>query len=177
MHRVGEVVLRKPEPRDLDALYVQKNDPELAAMLGGFHSGYTRADLAAWLDFHRAARDEVLWVMAEAGRDSCLGHVGLYKVDHRVGSAEFAILLGDRTWWGKGVGKACTVFAIDYAFTQLNLRRVYLEVLATNERAAGLYRKLGFKDEGRLRQHQYKNGAHVDVLMMGLLRDEWRRGP
>ena len=176
MHRVGDVLLRKPEPKDLDALYVQKNDVELAAMLGGFNKGYTRADLTAWLEFHRTAKDEVLWAIAEPTKDACLGHVGLYKIDHRVGSTEFAILLGDRAWWGKGVGKACTAFAVDYAFTQLNLRRVYLEVLATNERAASLYRKLGFKEEGRLRQHQFKNGAHVDVLVMGVLRDEWRRG-
>ena len=177
MHRVGEVILRKPEPRDLDALYVQKNDPELAAMLGGFHCGYSRGDLQAWLEFHRTARDEVLWTIADRNTDACLGHVGLYKIDHRIGTAEFAILLGDRQWWGKGVGKACTIFAVTHAFQQLNLRRVYLEVLATNERAATLYRKLGFKDEGRLRQHQFKNGAHVDVLVMGLMRDEWRHAP
>lgn len=174
MHRAGDVMLRRPEPKDLDALYVQKNDPELGALLGGFHRGYSRADLQAWLEAHRTARDEVLWAIADPRSDACLGHVGLYKIDHRVGTAEFAILLGARPWWGKGVGKACTAFAVSYAFAQLNLRRVYLEVLATNDRAAALYRKLGFKDEGRLRQHQFKNGSYVDVLLMGLMRDEWQ---
>jgi [ribosomal protein S5]-alanine N-acetyltransferase len=175
MHRVGDVALRKLEPKDIDALFVIKNDPELAGMLGGFNNGYTRTDLQNWLEFHRTAKDEVLWAIADSEKDSCLGHVGLYKIDHRIGSAEFAILLGDRSRWGKGLGTACTAFAVEYAFTSLNLRRVYLEVLATNPRAVAVYKKLGFKEEGRLREHQYKNGAHVDVLVMGLLRSEWRR--
>ncbi len=176
MHRVGDVTLRRPEPRDLDALYQQKNDPALASLLGGFNTGYSRADLQHWIEHHRQQKDEVLWVIAEGETDACLGHVGLYKVDHRTGTAEFAILLGERSRHGKGIGTACTAFACEYGFRQLNLRRIYLEVLADNERAASLYRKLGFKDEGRLREHQYKDGRYVDVLVMGLLRDEFKLG-
>jgi RimJ/RimL family protein N-acetyltransferase len=177
MQRVGDVAVRSPEQRDVDALMVIKNDREIAAMLGGHNDGYTPEALRRWVEFHRNAEDESFWVITDPASDRCLGHVALYKIDRRVGHAEFAILLGDRAWWGKGVGRACTEWMVDYAFTTLNLRRVYLEVLATNERAASLYRKLGFKEEGRLRQHQLKNGVYIDVLIMGVLRGEWRRGP
>jgi ribosomal-protein-alanine N-acetyltransferase len=175
VHRAGEVVLRPPEQRDVDALLIIKNDREIAAMLGGHNDGYTREGLERWVQFHRNAKDESFWVIAAPQEDRCLGHVALYKIDHRVGHAEFAILLGDRAWWGKGVGRDCTAWMVEYGFSTLNLRRIYLDVLATNERAAALYRKLGFKEEGRLREHQLKNGAYVDVLVMGILRDEWRR--
>lgn len=174
MHRIDdEFSLRLPEPRDVDALYVFKNDPELGALLGGFTRGYSRADLTGWVEFHRNAKDEVLWAIA--GRDDrCAGHVGLYKIDHRVGQAEFAILLGERGAWGRGVGTKCTRFAVEYAFRQLNLRRVYLDVLATNPRAQHVYEKLGFVVEGRRRQAQFKNGQYVDVVEMAVLRDEYR---
>jgi RimJ/RimL family protein N-acetyltransferase len=176
MHEVAGHRLRKPEARDVEALFVFKNDPEIGALLGGHHSGYSRADLASWVEFHRNAKDEVLYVITD-GADTAIGHVGLYKIDPRIGMAEFAIVIGDKSRWGKGLGRACTRFMIEYGFSQLNLRRIYLEVLETNPRAADLYRSLGFVDEGRLRQAQFKSNRYLDVIVMGLLRDEYRRAP
>lgn len=175
-YSVGAYRLRCPEPMDIAALYEQKNDPGVAALLGGFTSGYSREDLAQWISFHRERRDEVLWVIADAETDRCVGHVGLYKVDHRVRSAEFAILIGDRAHWGKGAGRAISRAVLRYGFCELNLNRIELSVLSTNERAFALYRSLGFQVEGRLREAQYKQGQYIDVIMMGLLRSDYADG-
>jgi RimJ/RimL family protein N-acetyltransferase len=174
VYSVCEFALRKPEMKDIDALYVQKNDPEIDALLGGFNAGYTRQDLATWIEFHRTARDEAFFVIV-ADDDTVVGHVALYKIDRRIGHAEFAIMLGKKSTWGKGLGKACTSWMIEYGFGKLDLQRIYLEVLANNERAVGLYRQLGFVEEGRLRDHQLKNGQYHDVIVMGLLRSEYRK--
>jgi RimJ/RimL family protein N-acetyltransferase len=172
-HKVLDYVLRKPEPRDIPVLYKQKNDPEIASLLGGFSSGYTEADLAEWIEFHRQRRDEVLWVIAGLHDDTCIGHVGLYQIDFRVRSAEFAIMLGDSSTWGKGLGTACARFAVEYGFRQLNLNRIHLNVLSSNLRAVSLYERIGFQREGTLRQAQYKDGQYLDVIVMGLLRSEY----
>lgn len=174
---VGDVVLRRPEPKDLNALYVYKNDPEIALMLGGFTTGYSMQDLEEWLEYHRRCKDEVVWVIAQQRDDRCIGHVGLYNIDLRVRSAEFGILLGDRETWGKGIGRACTKFVLEIGFFELNLNRIYLSVLVTNERAIRLYRTLGFREEGRMRQAQFKNGSYVDCLNMAILRDEYSAIP
>jgi RimJ/RimL family protein N-acetyltransferase len=171
---LGAVRLRKPEPKDVDALFVQKNDPENAALLGGFTLGYTHADLERWVVAHASAKDEALYVIVDAD-DRALGHVGLYKIDHRIRSAEFAILLGDVASRGRGIGLACTKWALAFGFEELNLHRIYLEVLETNTRARKLYEKLGLSIEGRLRHAQYKRGAYVDVIVMSILEDEWRK--
>jgi len=167
------VRLRKPEPSDVDALFVQKNDPEIGALLGGFTKGYTRSDLLRWVEAHAQARDEALYVIADA-ENRCLGHVGLYKIDHRVRSAEFAILLGEKKVWGTGLGRACTAFMLRFGFVDLALHRIYLEVLETNERARRLYDSLGFVHEGTLRHAQWKGGRHLDVHMMAILEHDWR---
>lgn len=168
-----EVVLRRPEPRDLDALWRQKNDPEVADALGGFSFGYARADLVDWLEAHRKKRDEVLWVIAGATDDACLGHVGLYQIDSRVRVAELAIMIGDGAARGRGLGKRVCGWVVRYGFDYLNLNRIQLSLLATNQRAARLYQSLGFSEEGRMRQAQFKGGQYVDVITMGLLRSEW----
>lgn len=175
MYEVAGHVLRKPEPSDVEALYEIKNDPAVAALLGGHSNGYAREDLRRWVEFHRERADEVLYVIVDPARGRVVGHVGLYKIDSRIGQAEFAILLGPVAGWGKGLGKAITRFMVGLAFDHLNLRRVTLQVLSTNERASRLYRSLGFVEEGRLREAQVRNGEYVDVVMMAVLRREWTR--
>lgn len=170
---LGDFILRRPEPADLESLYEQKNDPEIAALLGGFTLGYAMTDLRDWLEFHRKRNDEVVWAVVEHETKRCVGHVGLYQIDYRIRMAEFAIMLGDRTIWGRGLGKDCTRVVLDFGFRELNLNRIHLNVLATNERAIRLYHSLGFQDEGRLRQAQYKHGQYVDICLMSLLRTEF----
>lgn len=71
------------------------------------------------------------------------------------------------------MGRELTRFALRYGFQEQNLSRISLDVLESNERAIRLYHALGFKDEGRLRQAQYKNGRYLDVVLMAVLREEW----
>jgi RimJ/RimL family protein N-acetyltransferase len=170
---LDEVTLRRPEPKDVEFLYEYRNDWEVIQGLGGFSTGYAIKDILDWIEFHRNKRDEIIFTIAETEKDICLGHVGLYKIDHRARSAEFAIMLGNREWWGKGVGKQVTHAVIDYGFRHLNLHRVYLTVLKTNDRAISLYEKLGFKTEGILRDEQFREGRYVDVIVMGILENEW----
>lgn len=173
VHHLGEVSLRPPDCSDTQALYEMKNDPETAMLLGGFVHGYSRASILEWIEFHRKQTNEVVWIIAEADTDQCVGHVGLYQIDYRVGLAEFGIVIGNPTFRGRGLGRLCTQAVVNYGFQQLNLNRISLEVLAINERAANLYHSMGFRDEGRLRQAQYRNGQHLDILLMALLREEY----
>ncbi|NLG52108.1 MAG: GNAT family N-acetyltransferase [Chloroflexi bacterium] len=171
-HLLSNHRLRPLEPRDLDSLYRIKNDPEVTKWLGGFSTGYAMADLAEWLESHRGRRDEVLWAIAQTDSDVCVGHVGLYSIDQRVRVADFGILLSP-TVWGKGLGTECSRFAVEYGFDALNLNRIQLRVLTTNQRAIRLYHSLGFRDEGCLREAQFRSGQYLDVLLMGLLRSEY----
>lgn len=63
---------------------------------------------------------------------------------------------------------------LGWAFRVQNWRRVWLTTLACNERAIRAYRKLGFVEEGRLREHAFFAGEYVDELQMGMLRSEWQ---
>lgn len=62
---------------------------------------------------------------------------------------------------------------LKYAFTDLNLHRVQLEVLTNNTRARNLYKKCGFRDEGEKRQAIFKNGRYLDITVMGILKTEY----
>lgn len=168
------MVLRPFETADLDALYNYRNDRELASQLGGFSTGFSKADLVEWLERHRTHENEILWCIAIESDDRCIGHVGLYRIDARVRKADIAILIGDRDCQGRGIGTAVTRAVVTYGFRELNLHRIALQVLATNGRAVRLYEGLGFSREGSLRHEQFRDGRYVDMLLMSVLEGEWR---
>jgi RimJ/RimL family protein N-acetyltransferase len=60
-----------------------------------------------------------------------------------------------------------------YAFLELNLHRVSLRVFSLNEKAIHIYHKLGFVEEGVMRQSLYRNGQWHDIILMGLLKEEY----
>ena len=88
---------------------------------------------------------------------------------------ELGISIGDKDYWGRGSGRGAVSLLLDYAFRLRNLRRVWLEDHASNERAIRAYRSCGFVEEGRMREHIWLDGRYLDNVLMGILRDEWRR--
>lgn len=76
---------------------------------------------------------------------------------------------------GKGLGYASYLIFVPYLFETLDLNKISLEVLSTNEPAIKLYKKLGFVQEGVKRQEVYKNGKWVDSIIMSILRDDWKQ--
>jgi diamine N-acetyltransferase len=83
------------------------------------------------------------------------------------------MLIGEKKFWGRGIGQEVTRLMVEYAFHRLNLNRVTLGVLAEHESAVRCYEKVGFKVEGRFRQELFRDGEYKDRLWMGLLRADY----
>jgi RimJ/RimL family protein N-acetyltransferase len=77
-----------------------------------------------------------------------VGLIGLLQIDKVNRKAEYYITVGETSYKQKGIATKATKAILDYAFTHLNLHKVYLTVDAKNERAIRLYEKVGFKLEG-----------------------------
>ena len=102
-----------------------------------------------------------------------VGFVRLYDIIWTHGSALVAISVPDAREQGKGFGRDGLGLLLRYAFHELGLHRLWLDVFGYNERAIHLYAGAGFREEGRLREHLHRDGRRWDVVLMGLLRAEW----
>ncbi len=71
---------------------------------------------------------------------------------------------------GKGFGKEATSLMIDFAFNKLNLHKILLEVISDNKKAIELYKKLGFLEEGILKEQFYFDGIYHDVVLMAYVK-------
>jgi RimJ/RimL family protein N-acetyltransferase len=113
------------------------------------------------------------YAIVERDGDELLGNCGLFDIqaEHRV--AEVGIFIGEASKRGKGYGSEALRLLCDYGFNILNLRSIRLKTYSFNERAAASYRKVGFKDAGRLRKAHFFAGAYHDVLVMDLLAEEF----
>ena len=103
-----------------------------------------------------------------------VGVCGLHSHRDVYRSWEFRILIFTHDAIGKGIGEEATRLTVNYAFNRLNAHRVHLGVHADNIGAIKCYEKVGFKEEGRLREDLYTYGKYADAIRYGILEGEWR---
>jgi RimJ/RimL family protein N-acetyltransferase len=113
------------------------------------------------------------YAVVEKGSDELLGNCGLMDLSPVHRSAEVGIFLGEEGKRGKGYGSEALRLLCDYAFNVLNLESLSLRVYDFNLRAQAAYRKVGFKEAGRLRKAHFYGGAYHDILVMDLLSEEF----
>jgi RimJ/RimL family protein N-acetyltransferase len=172
--RGEKVLLRAVTREDLPSIWRFNNDLEVELAGGG--DPPSPSPLERWQrEFERDvterdANKAAFMIEADGKR---IGLCGLYDIDWTARHAELGITVGDRDYWGQGYGRDAVRLLLDYAFRLRNLRRVWLEVHAANERAIRCYRACGFVEEGRLREHVWLDGRYVDNVLMGVLREEW----
>ena len=105
--------------------------------------------------------------------DRLIGEINLEMVNWSGRDAFVGLSIGERENWGKGYGSEMMQLLLQFAFLEVNLRRVTLTVFEYNPRAIRVYEKAGFQQEGRLRKFLNKEGQRWDMLFMGILREEW----
>ncbi len=120
--------------------------------------------------------DRVVWAVCHVGGDH-IGNVSLQEISLINRTAEFAILLGDKRHWGKGVGLLAGRKLLEHGFNKLNLERIYCGTAATNEAMKRLALALGMVLEGTRRRHLFLEGSRVDVLEYGILQPEFETTP
>jgi RimJ/RimL family protein N-acetyltransferase len=149
------------------------NDPEVVRYTetGTFPS--TAEDLEKFYQSVTTSRSHVIFAIIDKGSDQHIGNVKLGPIHWVHRNATFGILIGDKSFWGKGAGREATRLAVEYGFFRLNLHRISLSVFAEHEPAVRCYEKVGFKIEGRMREDLFRCGEYKDRLWMGLLRSDY----
>jgi RimJ/RimL family protein N-acetyltransferase len=110
-----------------------------------------------------------VWAICHV-QDGHIGNVALQNISLVNRNAEFAIIMGDRRHWGKGVGLLASKAILEHGFKKLNLHRIYCGTAATNTAMRKLAAALGMQQEGIRPQHLFLDGQWVDVVDFGVLR-------
>lgn len=169
--------LRRLRLEDAPDVFAYTSDPEVAL--------YTSWDAHESID---VAENFVRWVTDRYAR----GQVAPWGVEHKddgkiIGTcgfgawathdarAEIAYALA-RPDWGRGYTTEAVRTVIDFGFRSMKLNRVYAHCVVENTGSWRVMEKAGMQREGVLRQHVWNKGTFCDVLLYGLLRQDWSQG-
>jgi RimJ/RimL family protein N-acetyltransferase len=136
----------------------------------------SRADAEAWLERVRADRGRIWFVIISKQDDRVIGEAGLLRIVPAWRCADMTIILGEKDTWRKGYGSEVARLLMDLAFGTLNLHRLGVGIVGSNEAAIRFYQKLGFRKEGVQRDGHYHDHRYVDFVMMSVLEDEFLEG-
>jgi RimJ/RimL family protein N-acetyltransferase len=153
------------------------NDPEVIQYLM-MYLPMTEMAEEKWIEelgSSRAKTDVLLIIeIIEGDSTKPIGSISLNGINNKDHNATFGIAIGDKDYWNKGYGTEAARLIIDYGFEQLNLHRINSSALSFNERSIRMHKRVGFSEEGRQREHIFKNGEYCDHVIFGMLREEWK---
>jgi RimJ/RimL family protein N-acetyltransferase len=174
MIRGTKTRLRALEHDDLPHFVRWINDPEVRRFMIMRYPLSMAEEEQWWEGRLQRHNDHIFAIEAEDGTH--IGNIGLHDIQRENRRAVLGIVIGEKSYWGRGYGTDAIRAMLRWVFGYLNLNRVTLNVFSYNRRAIRCYRKCGFRHEGTMRQAHYVDGQYVDEWIMGILRDEFLAG-
>ena len=170
------IKLAPRQPGEGACFYPWLDDPEVIRYsLSAFQALKTPAQIDRW--FAATLREENslnLGIYLQA-TNALIGYAGLSNLSTTNQSGEYFIFIGEKAYWGKGVGTAVTKQVLALGFTEHRLNRIMLTVSEPNVGGINAYTNAGFVVEGRLRAACCRNGLFHDKIVMSVLKAEWQR--
>ena len=172
--KTSRLVLRTATPADAAAVFAIFADDEVTR----YHdlATFTTLEEASGVIQRRAKRfvngHGFRWGLVRKEDDRFVGSCGFGAWDKEARSAEIGYELG-RQYWRQGIMTEALTVILSFGFEQMRLQRVVAEVMLDNVASIRLLEKLGFKDEGILRQEGYWKGQYHDLRRFSLDREIW----
>jgi [ribosomal protein S5]-alanine N-acetyltransferase len=114
----------------------------------------------------------IRWAIAKKEDNRVIGSCGYRNWLREWRKAELGYELGS-AWWNQGVMTECLWEIIRYGFQRMNLNRIEAMVMPGNDASVRVLLKLGFQEEGLLREFGIWKGAAQDLRLFSLLAREW----
>ncbi|MGH4049749.1 MAG: GNAT family N-acetyltransferase [Clostridium sp.] len=170
MLKGNKVLLRCVERRDLNIFFNIWADADVRRLDGSFRMPPSKEDILNNFNKFVNLDKKYLSIINEKG--VVVGYV-TYK---EIGDSKNVYILGitiGQPFWNRGYGQDSVNVLLKYLFMDMAVHRVELEVLDFNLRAINCYKKCGFIQEGKKRKACFSNGDYRDVIIMGILREEF----
>jgi RimJ/RimL family protein N-acetyltransferase len=116
--------------------------------------------------------DHLTLVVEALDTGEAVGTTGWHAADPVAGSFEYGVTIG-ADHRRKGYASEAVTLLLRFMFAERRHHRCQAQILAYNEGSLVLHRRLGFTEEGRRRDAAFAEGRHHDIVVMGMLADEF----
>ncbi|MFA6158027.1 MAG: GNAT family protein [Candidatus Paceibacterota bacterium] len=170
--RGNMVNLRPLEESDLERCTRWINDPEVSRYLSGLWPLTMQAE-RKWLESHSTGSKSDVVLAIETKDGVHIGNIGFHNIKWTDGVAVSGAMIGDKRYWDKGYGTDAKMQLVNWAFSNLGLRKLCSQVIAFNARSLAYSKKCGYKVEGVLAKHVLRDGGYPDVVNLALFKEDW----
>jgi UDP-4-amino-4,6-dideoxy-N-acetyl-beta-L-altrosamine N-acetyltransferase len=161
-------VLRPIKDSELELMLSWRNEPAVRDNMYTTHEIALKEHLV-WWEGVRGSDSQRYFMYEHDGQP--LGIVGFASIDRANQNSSWAFYASPDA--PRGTGSLMEMLALDYAFSEIGLHKLFCEVLAFNAPVIKLHEKFGFKIEGILRDQYKRDGLFIDIYRLGLLVGEW----
>jgi len=172
---IGEkLYLRSIDEGDLNENYQSWfNDDEVCKFNSHHRFPNYKQNMEEYYNNVIKSKNNLILAIIDKKNDRHIGNISLQEIDQINRSAEFAIIIGDKSCWGRGDGREAAGLIISHGFKSLNLNRIYCGTAEDNIGMQKLAESIGFKKEGVAKQALFKDGRYKDVINFGLTKDDY----
>lgn len=173
--RTERLVLREFTADDWRSVFAYHTDPRYLRFYDREEVGErdTQAFVyrfIVWQGEQPRSRVQLAITLAETGE--VIGNAGVRRDAPGAPLADTGFELSP-AHWGRGYATEAARALVGWAFDEWGLERVHAHCVAANTASARVLEKVGMRREALLRDHQFFKGRFWDVLIYGILRDEW----
>lgn len=166
------MTLRAVEYEDLDMMQDMLNDSEMEKLIVGWSLPVSSAAQRKWFETSMSDKTNLRFVI-ETEEGESIGIATLSNIDWKNRRATHGMKLQNKKNRHKGIGTDVVMAIMRYAFDELNLHRLDGSWFMDNVPSQKMYTKCGWKEEGRRREYIFKNGKYKDLIVVGILKDEY----
>jgi RimJ/RimL family protein N-acetyltransferase len=142
-------------------------------------SGFFPNTLENMQDFFKnvgRSSNNVLLAIVDVKTGNHVGNIRLGPISWIHRSSYLGILIGEKSFWGKGIATEAIQLVADYAFNRLNLHKISAGLNASNKSSLRAFEKNNFSVEGQRKEELFVDGKYHDVLIMGLIEKDFKKG-
>ena len=167
--------LRSLDINDSAEFYAWSCDREVTQFsLSAYAYPQSKAEISTWLSGINANKICVTFGICSVKTGKLIGYAGIASISSLNRSGEYFILIGNKAYWGDGIGTEVTKVITDYGFNTLGLHRIELTAYANNPAAIRAYENAGYMHEGLKKEAGFRNGVFIDKIMMAILAPAWQ---
>jgi len=167
------VQLRPVRISDVDSIMEWINDPQVTRNFAGMSEPITREQETAFLSSMIESKTDRMYAV-ESNDGVMLGTAGIHKIYWPARNGRLGLVLGVPSARGRGLGQQTLQLLTALGFNELKLHKTWIMHYASNARMHHIVRKLGFTEEGVLRDEYFHKGVFHDMLRHSMLEDEFR---
>lgn len=165
------VILRAFEREDAERCYRWMNDPNIVRTLKSRYPIAFQNEIE-WLDraMHGDGAERHFAIERRDDRTH-IGNASIHDIEWVSRTAAFGLFIGEPSAWNRGFGSDAIGTLMRFAFEEMNLRKLRINVFDYNERAKHVLESHGFVQEGRLVREFYREGSYHDLVILSVFRD------